>query len=174
MDGALYYGRSVASFPSNKRHILFRIVQRFAPAAFLLVLLVTGGAYAQVEDVQPPHPTSVDHIVLRVGTATIGMTLQPLVINGSTIEITFRGGGELPTTGTHFVSLGRLPAGTYSVVVTFEFTFGGDEVQHTVTLPPFEMVVAPGSLPIPLLDSSALAVLIATLAVAAVFALGHK
>jgi len=149
-------------------------VRRFALAAFLLALHTAGNAYAQVEDVQPPHPTSVDHIVLRVGTPLTDMTLQPLVITGSTIEITFRGGNAIPSGDTHFVALGRLPAGTYSVVVTFELTFGGDDVQETVTLPPFELVVAPGSLPIPLLDFSALIVLMVTLAGTAVFALGHK
>jgi len=60
------------------------------------------------------------------------MTLQPVVISGSTIRITFRGAGEVPAGDTHFVPLGRLPAGSYSVVMTFQFTDGGDEVQNTV------------------------------------------
>ena len=109
------------------RHTL-QIVKRFGLLFLLLVLHAGGIANAQVLDVQPPHPTSADSIVLQVGTYVGGMTLQPLVITGSTIQITFRGDANIPSGGTEFVPLGRLSAGTYSVVVTFEFTFNGCEV----------------------------------------------
>lgn len=149
-------------------------MKRFALAALLLFLLVASHAYAQVEDVQPLHPTSVDYIVLRVGVSITGMTLQPLVINGSTILITFRGGGVLPTGDTQFVPLGRLPAGTYSIIVRFEFTFGGDEVQETATLEPFELVVAPGAPAVPLLDYYGLIALVFGIAIVAVITLSHR
>jgi hypothetical protein len=147
---------------------------RLALTALVLTLLVSSGAHAQVEDVQPPHPTSGDYIVLRVRTATGEMPLHSLVVSGSTIELTFRGGGELPSTGTEFVPLGRLPAGTYSVVVTFEFTFGGDEVEHIVTLPPFVLVIAPGAVPVPILDHYTLIALVFGIAIVAVITLSHR
>jgi hypothetical protein len=151
------------------------IVKRFALVAFLYVVLVAGEADAQVEGVQPPHPTSADYIVLQVGVSTLGMTLQPVVSNGSTILITFRGAGELPSGDTHFVSLGRLPAGTYSVVVTLEFTDGGDDqVANTVTFPPFVLVVAAGAPDVPLLDFPALIMLIVAMATVAVLALSRQ
>jgi hypothetical protein len=103
-------------------------VKRFAPAAILLVLIVAGDTYAQVEDVQPPHPTSVDYIVLRVGTATIGMPLHALVINGSTIEITFRGDGVLTSTVLNsFRSAGSRQARVSSVLC---FPLLGPEPQN--------------------------------------------
>jgi hypothetical protein len=149
-------------------------VKRVAFAAVLVVLLVVGDAHAQVEDVQPLHPTSGDYIVLRARTATGEMPLHSLVVSGSTISLTFRGGGELPSTGTEFVALGRLSAGTYSVVVTFEFTFGGDEVEHIVTLPPFVLVIAPGALPVPFLDPYTLIALVFGIAIVAVITLSHR
>jgi hypothetical protein len=167
---------------ASSRQIIFvtrtaytlRSVKRFGLLFLLLVLHAADNANAQVLDVQPPHPTSADYIVLQVGTYVGGMTLQPLVITGSSIQITFRGDANLPSGGTEFVPLGRLPAGTYSVVVTFEFTFNGGEVEETTTLPPYTLVVAAGAPDVPLLDVSALIALIVALAVVAVFALSHK
>jgi hypothetical protein len=148
-------------------------VKPLAFVAFLLAHLLGRDAYAQVLDVQPPHPTSADYIVLRVGTYLTEMTLQPIVINGSTILLTFRGGSALPSGDTHFVSLGRLPAGTYSVVVTMEFAINGAPVDSVVTLPPFVLVVAPGAPDVPLFDFPALIMLIVALATAAVIALNQ-
>lgn len=145
---------------------------RFLISAVLLISLFgAGSAVAQVEAVLPPNPTSADNIVLRIGTYQTQMVLQPVVISGSAINIIFRGGSEFPTTDTHFVTLGQLPAGEYSVVVTFQFTGGGDVVLSTVTLAPFPLVVAAAIPPVPFLGVPALVVLTVALALAATFAL---
>lgn len=148
-----------------------RMLSTVKPLLPLLPLIFPLLVAAQEIQVQPPNPTSADNIVLRVSVPLTGMTLQPIVFDGSEIRITFRGGSVLPTGETQFVSLGRLSAGTYSVVVIFEFTFGGDVVISTSTLPPFPLVVAAASLPVPSLDFRALIALAVTLALVAMFAL---
>ena len=116
------------------------------PLAFVLLLLSLA-ADAQVLSVQPPHPSSIDNVVLDIGVFLPELNLQPIVRTGSEIRITFRGFSETPIGVTERVSLGQLPAGVYSVIVIHEFTdpyTEGEPIFSTHIEPPFVLIVTQG------------------------------
>jgi hypothetical protein len=146
-------------------------VRRSFVVTFLI--LVPCGVGAQVSQVQPQNPTSVDAIVLCVAAPLTGMPLYSLVRKGSEIRLTFRGWSDTPSGEVHFVSLGQLPAGTYSVIVVFEFTPSENEVERTVTLAPFPLVVTQARA-IPTLDPKALLMTALGLSLTAIVGLGRS
>ena len=137
--------------------------------AFLFLLVVAPHVGAQVVGVQPPNPTSRDAIVLRVSAPQPGFILQPITVNGSNVDITFRGGSIFPSAESHDVALPPLGPGTYAVNVTFVFLDAGGNLDHVVTLPPFSLAVLPGS--VPSLDAFGVLVLLAALGAAGVVSL---
>jgi hypothetical protein len=133
--------------------------------AVFIALTVTLAASAQTT-IQPPNPSSIDNILLRVTAPTSQWELQPVVINGSEITVTFRGGGIFPSLAVYTVPLGRLPARTYSVTVIFEWTDGEDV--RIESAPPFALVVSAGYF-VPTLGPVALLGFAMALAVAGLF-----
>jgi len=121
----------------------------------VVLLLASIAAQGQVVRVEPPNPTSVDSIILDVGVGTPQQVLQPIVVIGTEVRITFRGSSSTPSVEVHRVSLGRLPAGSYSVIVTMILTDAVDEVVATITLPPYALQVHEGFI-VPALDAMAL------------------
>lgn len=140
--------------------------------ACLAALLCGGHAAAQVTQVQPPNPTSVDIVRLTIAAPLNAMRLQPIVVAGSEIRVTFRGGSDAPFGEVHDVTLGPLPPGTYSVIVTFEFTDGGEPetVVSTLTLPPLAIHVSAGYF-VPAVEPRSLLALVAALAFVAIVVL---
>ena len=134
------------------------------------VLLCSPCLRAAVGSIQPPNPTSVDVIVIDVSTPYAELRLQPVVINGSQIEITFRGYPTVPAGGGALVSVGPLPAGVYTIIVRHVIEDQQGNPAFTLTDPTVTLTVANAAF-VPALDSSALAAMAACLAAAALLAL---
>lgn len=141
---------------------------------FLALVVCASAANAQVIEVRPPNPTATDAIVLRIGLPVAGLARrQSVTVTGSRIDITFRGSSNVPIGAVQDVAIGLLPAGVYSVVVTFLFENDEDEIDHVITLPPFSLAVGEGYF-VPALDYAGLAVLAAGMALAAIAVLKQR
>jgi hypothetical protein len=138
-------------------------------AALLIALLAATTLNAQISGFRPPNPTDADRIFVDLRAPYLGYEVQPVVISGSEIRITLRGYVVLPAFASHSVDLGRLPGGTYSVIVTFIREDEQGEPAITTILPPVTLQVTPGHF-VPALEPRTVALLIAMLAVAGAIA----
>lgn len=125
---------------------------------------------AGVINIQPANPTSTDLITIELTTPYAELELQPVVITGTTIELTFRGAPFVAIGGGATASIGPLPPGTYTIIVRHVVLDepNGNVVQ-TITDPPRTLVVAAAH-QIPTLQSVGFACLLAALAAAGLIA----
>lgn len=141
---------------------------------FAIAVVCGFAVQGQVFQVQPTTPTSADRIYLHVGVGLNGPTPLPIEIVGSEIRITFRGVGSVLPFGVSFVlPVGPLPAGTYQVLVRFEYLDDEGNPDYTIVSPPYILVVAPAVSPayIPALSPAALTLFAAAMAVGGAFLL---
>ena len=138
-----------------------------------MAALLAGQASAAVLSITPSNPTAADVIYIELLTPYTELVLQPVVVTGSQIEITFRGYATLPSFGSDTASVGPLPAGVYTIVVRHVLEDGSGNVVQTITDPPVTFTVVDAAF-IPVLDPSRLLLLIAALSLSAVVALGRR
>ena len=136
--------------------------------ALLAIFMSAVGASAAVSAVNPPNPNSADFIYVSASTPYQELLPQPVVINGSQIELTFRGYAVLPAGGGATFAVGRLPAGTYTIIVRHVFEEESGNPALILTDPPYTLVVAAAHF-VPALDPIGLALLVAAVAITGVF-----
>ena len=123
-------------------------------------------AKAGVVAVQPASPTSADAIRIELSTPFAELELQPVVITGTTIEITFRGAPFVQVGGGAIATIGPLPPGVYTIVVRHVIV---DEpngaIVQTITEPPTTLVIAPAHV-VPTLEWWGMALLVIAVAAA--------
>ena len=138
--------------------------------AWLVFFFCAYRVSAAVGEIQPANPTSADRIFIDVSIPYSELQLQPVVITGFQIEITFRGYVTVPAGGGQVVALGPLPAGVYSILVRYVVEDGNGNVVQTITDPAVTLAVR-NAVFVPALDLNGFALLIFSVVVAGLFVL---
>jgi hypothetical protein len=143
------------------------LMRRFLFAA--VVVLAATRTRAQVIEAFPANPTSANPITVRVVLWHSGYFFDSFQVNGSVITIRYenRAPSVAPIVGTDDVTIGLLPAGTYTINVRY-LSFGeNDEIIEDRTEGPFTLVVAAANF-IPALDARGMLVLVLGIAATAI------
>ena len=136
-----------------------------------LALLATVSVSAQT----PPTYPAGQPFVINIGLPLGDPAPVSVEVDGFAINILLRGPASILLVGVNVpVNIPALPAGTYTVNVTVQYTDWDDMVINTVPHPPFTIVAAAVDPEhIPVLDPRSLGILAIALAFAAVFVMSR-